>query len=591
MTPSKRKYRVPTSPVNHERHATSDARAPGAESSALRELLDADQTAIAIVGLDGTVRSANESALRLVGADSLEALQAGSPGLGVLRSLLDHAPRHVITGASDATWQGEIDHIGDFGEPVVLRATVTARRDDALEGGGFIGLMAHDVTRARNEAAQLRHRATHDPLTGLANRRQILATLAAAIGSQRTRAGHVAAIFIDVDQLKYVNDALGHQIGDRLLVATAQRLAESVRPEDRVARIGGDEFLVVCSDLPDDATAMDLADRLRQSLTGHLRLREVDVRLSVSIGVALSDPEILAMGDSAAASTLINNADTAMYRAKTSGRGRCVQYTAEMRSETRERTELGAELARAISERRLTIDFQPVYSTTTRQAVGAEALVRWHHCRRGQVDPAEFVMIAETSGSAGPLGEFVLGQALVEMRRWVDAGVVGDDFAVHVNVSAVQLASSSFVTTVESLLRTNGVEPHRLVLETREAALLGQNHDTDRSIRALRRLGVQIAIDNFGTGTTALSVLIDVGADILKLDGALALPAGSSDSDTRLVRAVMLLAHALDMKVVAERVSSSEQLDQLLAAGCDLVQGNLLAAPAPPENLITSARF
>ncbi len=559
--------------------------------TALRATLDADRTAVVIVGFDGTVRATNDSALHLLGVDGIDALRPGSPGHSLLRSLLDHAPRQLVTGTSNGTWQGDIDHINERGEALVFRATVTANRSDALAGGGFIGLIAHDVTRARTEMTNLRHRATHDPLTGLANRRQVVATLANAITAQRSNPGHVAAIFIDIDRLKYVNDALGHPIGDRLLVSAARRLADSVRPQDHVARIGGDEFLVVCSDLPDAVTAIELAERMRRALTGRLRLRQLDLHFSVSIGIAVSDHEILGAPSGVAATTLISQADTAMYEAKSSGRGRCVLFSPEMRSAARERTELGAALARAIAERRLTIDYQPLFSAVTRRTVGAEALVRWHHPDRGPIEPMAFIGIAEDSGAIGRLGEFVLEQALIETRRWIDQGRVDNRFAVHVNVSQVQLASPSFVNLVSSMLRLHQVAPHQLVLEARETALLGRSPDVDRSVRTLRRAGVQIAIDNFGTGANALSVLTDVGADILKLDGSLALPSGSTEADTRIVRAVVLLAHALGMRVVAERVSGTDQLRRLRSAGCDLVQGNLLGAPGSAEHLAPATAY
>jgi EAL domain-containing protein (putative c-di-GMP-specific phosphodiesterase class I) len=189
------------------------------------------------------------------------------------------------------------------------------------------------------------------------------------------------------------------------------------------------------------------------------------------------------------------------------------------------------------------------------------------------------------------LGEIVLERALIETRRWIDGGVVGDDFSVHVNVSPIQLTSPTFVSLIHSTLRQHDLDLHRIVLEAREATLLGQNPDVDRSIRALRRSGIQVAIDNFGTGTNALSVITDVGADLLKLDGSLALPSGATDADTRIVRAIVLLAHALGMKVVAERVSDTDQLRRLRSAGCDLVQGNLLGAPGPAAELTTTSQF
>ena len=205
------------------------------------------------------------------------------------------------------------------------------------------------------------------------------------------------------------------------------------------------------------------------------------------------------------------------------------------------------------------------------------------------MEPTAFIRIAEESGSIGRLGEFVLERALIETRRWIDDRAVGDDFAVHVNVSQLQLASPSFAPAVHSMICFHGLETHRLVLEARETALFGRNPEVDRTVRALRRSGVRVAIDNFGSGANALSVLTDVGADILKLDGSLALPSGSTDADTRIVRAIVLLAHALGMRVVAERVSGTDQLRRLRSAGCDVVQGNLLAPPGPADELPTTS--
>jgi EAL domain-containing protein (putative c-di-GMP-specific phosphodiesterase class I) len=200
-----------------------------------------------------------------------------------------------------------------------------------------------------------------------------------------------------------------------------------------------------------------------------------------------------------------------------------------------------------------------------------------------------FVSIAEESGTIGRLGEFVLEQAMSDTQSWLQRRLVGPDFAVHVNVSHMQLASASFVNLVLAMLRQHRLRPDQLILEAREAALLTRNVEVERSVRALRRLGVRVAIDNFGTGANALSVLTDIGADVLKLDGSLALPSGSSDSDTRLVRAIVLLAHALNMQVVAERVSGPEQLRRLRAAGCDLVQGNLLGDPVSADRFALRA--
>ena len=217
------------------------------------------------------------------------------------------------------------------------------------------------------------------------------------------------------------------------------------------------------------------------------------------------------------------------------------------------------------------------------RAEAAEALVRWNHPTKGRIEAADFIPVAEETGVIVPIGDWVLQQACEAARRWIDNSVVSQRFAVHVNVSRLQLSNSAFVNRVVELLREYRLRPRQIVLEAREATLLGDNADIVRSVRALRRVGVRVALDNFGTGSNALSLLTDVGADVLKLDGSLALPSGSSEADTRVVRALVLLAHALNMEVVAERVTGLEQLRRLRAAGCDLVQGNLVGKPCPPE--------
>ncbi|MGI9645990.1 MAG: putative bifunctional diguanylate cyclase/phosphodiesterase [Ilumatobacteraceae bacterium] len=560
-------------------------------SEAVEWLLDADGSAVLIASLDGELRTVNSAGLTLLGAERADDLRAGTAPYALMRSFLDHAPQSLFDDPEGGTWHGDFDDTTPTGEHRILRATVTVRHDPSMTGGGFAAVMAHDVTEAREEAARLRHRATHDPLTGLSNRRQIMNVLADAVRDQRGRSGHVATFFVDLDRLKYVNDALGHDIGDRLLVSSARRLTEVVRPNDRVARIGGDEFLVVCSGMPDAITALDLAERIRRALSGRLRIRDLDIEFGVSIGIALSDSELLAMAEADAASTLISNADTAMYEAKHTGRGRCLLFTDQMRSTARERTELAAALAHAIKEEAIEVEYQPVFSAVTQTAIGAEALVRWIHPTRGRIDTGTFISVAEESGSIVRLGELVVARAMRDARIWLDQQLVDSDFAVHINVSKVQLANPAFVSFVLAQLRHHRLRPEQLVLEAREQALLNRDLNVERSVRALRRLGVKIAVDNFGTGANALSILTDVGADILKLDGALALPSGSSDSDTRLVRALVLLAHALDMQVIAERVSGMEQLRRLRAAGCDFAQGNLLGEPTPADQFVASTAY
>ena len=386
--------------------------------------------------------------------------------------------------------------------------------------------------------------------------------------------------------MRDVTDALGHEVGDRLLSSTALRLASAIRPNDLIARIGGDEFMVLCSAVPDQAVAMDLADRVRRALTGRLTIKQLELDVSVSVGVSITDDDIREVSPRDGAVQLLSHADTAVHAAKQAGRARTAIYTSQLRSRAKVRTELAAALSKALRDGQLHLEYQPIFSAVSEGAEAAEALLRWAHPQRGRVEASEFIPVAEETGVIVPIGDWVLQQACAATRKWIDDGAVGQRFAVHINVSRLQLANSSFVNRVVDTLREYRLRPRQIVLEAREATLLGG--DTDeviRSVRALRRVGVRVALDNFGTGSNALSLLTDVGADVLKLDGSLALPSGASEADTRVVRALVLLAHALNMEVVAERVTGLEQLRRLRAAGCDLVQGHLVGKPAAPDQM------
>lgn len=581
--------------MTHDETATAPAGRPGAPSTglptpadpldALRSTLAAGEFATAIVALDGSIIELNELARELFPERHLP--DERTDGRDRLRHVLDQIPQQLLTDPEGGVWRGEID-LAAPGAPTMLHATtVLVRHDPAAPAGGFVGVVCHDVTDERRRTDDLMHLLEHDATTGLLNRHAALERTADAIRAASETGGHVAVLLIDVDRLRDVNDALGHEIGDRLLASTAKRLTTAVRPEDVVARLGGDEFLVVCHDVADATVAMELADRVRRSLTGRLTIRQVELDVSVSVGVGITDDAALAVPAEQAAVQLVSHADTAAHAAKQAGRGRTALFTSQLQHRARARTELAAALSRALRNGELHVEYQPIFSAVSERAEAAEALVRWNHPTRGRVEAGDFIPVAEETGVIVPIGDWVLQQACAAARTWIDQGIVGQRFAVHVNVSRLQLSTASFVNRVVDLLREYRLRPRQIVLEAREATLLGGDADeVVRSVRALRRVGVRVALDNFGTGSNALSLLTDIGADVLKLDGSLALPSGASDADTRVVRALVLLAHALNMEVVAERVTGLEQLRRLRAAGCDLVQGHLVGRPCAPDELI-----
>jgi diguanylate cyclase (GGDEF)-like protein len=580
--------------MTHDETATSapptpDApRASGDPIAAVVATLDASDAAVVVLGVDGSLLHANTAGAALF---SLNAGAAGRDPAQSLRIVLDQLPQRILNGPEGGTWNGEMSIGSLLGRPVTHAVTVHVQHDPTHPAGGFIGVVANDVTEERERVAILAHQLEHDPTTGLINRPTAIERVAEVLDEDRP--GTTAVFMLDIDRLADVNDALGHDIGDRLLASTARRLTTAVRPNDLVARMGGDAFLVLCTGLDDPPAAMELADRIKKSLTGRLTIQQLELDVSVSVGVAIAGwgadepPDLDAASSRARALDLISQADTAVHSAKHGGRGRTAQFTEQLASQARGRTELSAALSRALREGQLALEYQPIFSAVSELAEAAEALLRWNHPTRGRVEAGEFIPIAEETGVIVPIGDWVLRQACATARGWVDEGIVGNRFSVHVNVSRLQLASPAFVNRVVDLLREFHLRPRQIVLEVREASLVDDDADeVIRSVRALRRVGVRVAIDNFGTGSYALSLMTDIGADVLKLDGSLALPNGSSETDTRVVRALVLLAHALNMEVVAERVTGLEQLRRLRAAGCDLVQGHLVGSPAPPEDLV-----
>ncbi|MFZ9042370.1 MAG: putative bifunctional diguanylate cyclase/phosphodiesterase, partial [Ilumatobacteraceae bacterium] len=359
--------------------------------------------------------------------------------------------------------------------------------------------------------------------------------------------------------------------------------------DNLIGRLGGDEFVVICFGLAGESEAVDVADRLRRALSGRLLERGHELDVSVSVGISLADPSDSEPTHAEKIATrLVSEADTAVQAAKRSGRARVAVFTDELHRQATARSELSVALVKGLRTGELDLEFQPIFSAVSEHGEGAEALVRWNHPSRGRLDAGSFIAVAEHTGVIVPIGEWVIDRSCEALRGWIDEGRVDRRFAIHVNVSQIQLSSPGFVERVDAIVRRHELRPRQLVLEARETMMVDDEDDTTvQSIRALRDLGVRVAIDNFGTGSKALSLLTDVGADVLKLDGSLALPSGASDADTRVVRALVMLAHALDMQVVAERVTSVEQLRRLRAAGCDLVQGHLLGRPGPADELLT----
>lgn len=551
-----------------------------------RQLLDrmvtvvgASDEAVLVVDRNGAPVYTNQAARNLFGVVDEIDLVRDPTARGLLQAIRDQVPREVMSGTTSSSWTGEVGFRGPDGMERTLDIEVLLQRadDGTVE---YWGGVARDVTSTKHLQSELIRQANHDPLTGLPNRLLLLRTAAEALDRIRGTRDNVAILFMDVDRLKDVNDTVGHEIGDALLAQVAHRIAQATRPSDVVARIGGDEFVVLCDGNIDEHTAVDLAERIRHELGGRIMVHGVEVELSVSTGVAVATPQhVQGVSNHDASNELLRNADIAMYQAKRRGRSRSELYTDAMRAESRHHKELSGELERAMAAGQLRLVYQPIISTHSGRIAGAEALLRWDHPERGTLLPAQFMHVAEESGIIVPIGEWMIAQACRDTRAWLDAGVIDRGFSMHISVAARQLAEGSFVERVLATVRLLEMNPHQLTLDFAEHTLNDGQAGTTRSLQALRRVGVQLALDGFGTGISSLTALRTCEADVLKLDGSIARTLGSNGDDDPIVRAIVQLAHALDMQVLAEWVTSEDQLRRLRVLGCDLVQGHLAGEP------------
>ena len=554
---------------------------------AFRDLFEASDAATLVIGLDGTMIDANPAG-RLLFQPPDHTHQGGRLPLN---DVIDQIPGSVLTGPDGGTWQGHINLATREQPGATYEVTVVVRHDPTSMQQGYLAVLCRNITDQVTRTEHLQQQLRHDTATGLLTRPAAIGSLAASLAAGRQR---LAVLMVDIYGMADINDSLGHRVGDRVILAAAQRLTTAVRPDDVVARVGGDEFAVLCHGLSSPGAADELANRVRQVLMGRLTVQQIDVDLSVSIGVATLDDDSALGSDPHSyreiAEQLLSDADAALHVAKRRGRSNTAIASPELRAAARDRTQLASDLARGFRDGELRVEYQPIFSAVTERPVAAEALLRWDHPTRGYLEAGHFVRVAEDTGTIGPIGDWVLEQAVIAAEGWMNDGTVDDRFSVHVNVSRQQLSAAAFVPRVVDLLQKHSLRPRQLVIEAREATLLGDADDAIRTVRSLRRIGVRVALDNFGTGSDALSLLTEVGADLLKLDGTLALPTGSSESDTRVVRSLVMLAHALDMEVVAERVTGVEQLRRLRAAGCDYVQGHLVGMPSPPDRFRPPAR-
>ena len=433
-----------------------------------------------------------------------------------------------------------------------------------------------DVTTQRQLADQLKYQAFHDSLTGLANRAHFVDRLDHVFAGPAVRASRVFLLFLDLDDFKSVNDRFGHGIGDRVLTVVAHRIEDCLRTNDLAARLGGDEFAILLDGLRGTEEAVRIAERILAAIRAPIFVDDREVTLEASIG--------LGECTEAVSDVLIGNADVAMYAAKAKGKGRIQIYEEGMHALAVERQTLIAGLRQAVERQELVVHYQPGFELATGRVVAAEALLRWNHPTRGLLLPDSFIPLAEESGLIGPIGEFVLEQALSVVAGW-QVAYPDSLLVMGVNVSPRQLSDSSFCLRVQRAIEAAGVDPGRVLLEITESALIEDPANGIRALHELKTLGLNLALDDFGTGYSSLGYLKDLPIDVLKIDRTFVDNITTSKKELLLTRTTVALGHELGLRIVAEGIERPDQLEKLIELQCEYGQGYIYTRPLPLHEL------
>jgi diguanylate cyclase (GGDEF)-like protein/PAS domain S-box-containing protein len=442
----------------------------------------------------------------------------------------------------------------------------------------FIGSIT-DVSDAIRYEKKLAFQANHDALTGLPNRSLLEDRLEQVISFAKRRERQVGTVFIDLDNFKGVNDTLGHNVGDRLLKAVAQRFVTSLREGDTVSRLGGDEFVVVCADLAGPRDMDDIISRIFKNLREPLLIDDQEIRVDASLGIALFPK------DGTTAGELLKCADMAMYHAKALGRGNNQYYVAEMGVKVSQKRKTEQELRRALERREFLLHYQPKVDAVSGEICGMEALIRWNHPERGMVPPLEFIQFAEENNLIIPIGEWVMFEACRQNQEWRTAGL--SNFPISVNTSPAQFRQKEFSDTVARVLKQTGLPPHLLELEITESLAMESPELFIATLEKIKAIGIRISIDDFGTGYSSLSYLTRFPIDVLKIDRSFVRDITVDADDAAICRTIITLAKNLNLTVVAEGVETEAQASYLRRNECDQLQGFLLCRPEPAASIAT----
>lgn len=529
---------------------------------------------VVITDLEGTILDVNAAFATITGYPRDEIIGKNPSHLASGRHPREYYEELWNTLRCEGHWRGEIWNRRKGGEVYAERLSISTVYDDDGTPSGYVGVFT-DITASKQAEAELDHLAHHDALTGLPNRLLLKARLDQSLDSARRSQRKLAVMFIDVDRFKQVNDSLGHAAGDVLLQEIARRLGGLVRQEDTVARISGDEFVVLAQNVAGPDAARRVAEKVMEAFAPAFLLAEREVHVGCSVGVAIY-PD-----DGLDAATVLRNADTAMYWAKEEGRNDFRFYAREMSEEVNAQLALETALHHALADDELRLVYQPHFDLETGAVRGVEALLRWDHPTQGRLLPERFLPLAEETGLVVPIGEHALAEACRQAREWEDAGLEFGSIAVNVNPQL--LRDAGFLSYVCRTLAETDLSPERLVLEVNEEALMSSPAEFRAQLARLGALGVAVTVDGFGTGYSSLRHLRCLPISKLKIDRSFVANVPGDAHDIAITDAVIALGRALELEIVAEGIETKAQAEFLRARGCAQAQGPLLATPRTPE--------
>jgi diguanylate cyclase (GGDEF)-like protein/PAS domain S-box-containing protein len=552
----------------------------GKEEEQLRfqaRLLDAVGQSVIATDLEGTILYWNRAAEDLYGYSSEEALGRKLRDLTLSEELLDRAEGVVSDLRAGRTWSGETLLRRKDGTHVPVLGTATPIFDERGNLAGMIGVST-DISERKALEEELKRRASHDLLTDLPNHQAFVDRLGDALRRRKRRredSPEVGVLFMDLDRFKTVNDSLGHEAGDRLLVAIAERIKNLLRHEDVLARFGGDEFAVLLENMEAPSDAVRMAQRIAEGLREPFVVSDHRVSVSASVGITLGSAHA-----NDGPEGMLRGADEAMYRAKEQGPGCYEVFDPAMQLRAQERLTLEAELGRAVEQEEFVLHYQPIVSLRDGRIVGFEALLRWQHPEKGLQQPSAFLPLAEETDLIVPIDGWVLEEACRQTKLW-EADYPSASLVAMVNLSTRQLEGGGLARTIEEVLRQVALKVHTLALDITEGGLIKASEDNVRTLQDLKKLGIRLELDDFGTGYSSLSYLKHFPVDGVKIDKSFVEGIGEDTADEALVRMTIDLCHTLGLEVLAEGIETSEQADSLRDMGCELGQGYYFGRPLP----------